>query len=82
MELDALDSIIKGAGRLAKEAAERTADLKQARVESEAYGRANSALKTKLSYRLNSLRIIELEARLVEGKTQDEPKAIEQQKAA
>lgn len=67
MEMDALEAVIKNGMQLTKEALDRTADVKQGRLASEAMGRINSATKTRLEYRLNKLRLDEIEAKLVEG---------------
>jgi hypothetical protein len=66
-ELAALDAVIEGASALAAEALQRKADLKQGKLASEAYGRVNTAVKVRLESRLNQGRLIEVEAKLIEG---------------
>jgi hypothetical protein len=66
-ELAALDAVIEGASALASEALQRKADLKQGKLASEAYGRVNNAIKLRLESRLNQGRIVEVEAKLIEG---------------
>ena len=85
MEMNALEAVITGGTRLAKEALERKADIKQGRLASEAMGRVNGAAKIRLEYRLNSQRLAEIESKLVEHPAvppAEPAKAIEQQKAA
>jgi hypothetical protein len=87
MEMDALEAVITGGTQLTKEALERKADVKQGRLASEAMGRVNAAAKTRLEYRLNRLRLAEIEAKLVNGDAgavegPQGQKAIEDQKAA
>jgi phage shock protein A len=87
LEMDALEAVIRGGTQLAAEALERKADVKQGRLASEAMGRVNGATKIRLEYRLNQLRLAEIEAKLVEAPPaavagQPEQKAIEDQKAA
>jgi len=80
MEMDALDAIIIGANQLTKEALERKADIKQGRLASELMGRSNGALKIKLDYRLNMLRLIEMNAKVLESeKPKETTVAIEKQ---
>lgn len=52
---------------MAKEALDRKADLKQGKLASEAYGRVNSAVKVRLESRLNQGRLIEVEAKIING---------------
>src|SRR5262249_23268463 len=66
-ELAALDAVIEGASALASEALQRKADLKQGKLASEAYGRVNNAIRLRLESRLNQGRIVEVEAKLIEG---------------
>jgi hypothetical protein len=68
-ELAALDAVIEGATALAAEALQRKADLKQGKLASEAYGRVNSAVKVRLESRLNQGRLIEIEAKVLNGNT-------------
>lgn len=84
-ELAALDAVIEGASALAQEALNRKADLKQGKLASEAFGRVNSAVKVRLESRLNQGRLIEIEAKLVDGGTMlhgDKPKKAIAKKAA
>lgn len=84
-ELAALDAVIEGASALAQEALNRKADLKQGKLASEAFGRVNSAVKVRLESRLNQGRLIEIEAKLVDGGTVlqgDKPKKAIAKKAA
>ena len=46
----------------------RKADLKQGKLASEAYGRVNTAVKVRLESRLNQGRLIEVEAKLLNGR--------------
>jgi hypothetical protein len=66
-ELAALDAVIEGATALANEALNRKADLKQGKLASETYGRINTAVKVRLESRLNQGKLIEIEAKLVNG---------------
>jgi len=74
MELQALDKIIQGSLGIADEAIQRKADLKQGRLASEVYGRANAGLKTKLAYRLSRNKLIEMESKVLEATAADAPK--------
>lgn len=71
-ELAALDAVIDGASTLAAEAIARKADIKQGRLASEAYGRINAAVKSRLDARLNQMRLIEIEAKLIEQRKQQQ----------
>jgi len=66
-ELAALDAVIEGAQALAQEALKRKADLKQGQLAIAAYGRVNTAVKIRLESRLNQARLIEVEAKLIDG---------------
>jgi hypothetical protein len=70
LELDALEAIIKGGSALINEALQRRADIKQGRLASEAMGRVNTATKIRLEYRLNAGKLIEIEAKMVDGREQ------------
>jgi hypothetical protein len=68
-EMNALEAVIDGGISLMKEALERKADIKQGRLASEVMGRVNGATKNRLEYRLNRQKLVEMEARMIEGET-------------
>jgi hypothetical protein len=75
--------VIEGASALAQEALARKADLKQGKLASETYGRINTAVKVRLESRLNSGRLIEVEAKLIEHeKNETKQKQVTRQKTA
>ena len=80
-ELAALDAVIQGASALASEAMARTADLKQGKLASEAFGRINAAVKVRLDSRLNQGRLTEIEAKLINAPSAAPPKQLKRKAA-
>lgn len=69
-ELEVIDAVMDGALSVLAEARAKKADVKQARVATDAMGRANAAVRNRLEVRLNQPRLIEIEASLVDASEQ------------
>ena len=65
-EIAALDEVLEKGTALVKEAMERKADIKQGRLASEGLGRINTAVKVRIEARLSQLKLIDIEAKMVD----------------